>query len=143
VKVEKEIKMKNNLVRVSMLVLGAAAGYAQSVTALRANIPFDFMASGVNLPAGDYSVETKTPTVAILQARDKHASVIVGAVATQSLDPQKEGHLVFHRYGNQYFLADIWVRGSNVGRHIPVSKQERSFAKGQTEPGEVILAALR
>src|SRR5258708_5738555 len=135
--------MKNNLVRVSILVLGAAAAYAQSPSMVTANIPFDFAVRGVNLPAGRYSVDARTPGVVVFRSPDSRARAVVGSGAAQSLLPQKEGRLVFHRYGNQYFLSDIWIAGSDYGRHMPQSKQERDLAKRLTEPGEVVIAATR
>ena len=135
--------MKNNLVRVSILVLGAAAAYAQGVGPLKADIPFDFNARGMSMPAGNYSIDTKNPMIVVLRSHENRVNAVVGAGAVESLTTQKEGRLVFHRYGNQYFLSDIWISGSSYGRHLAPSQQERNLAKRQTEPGEVIVAALR
>jgi hypothetical protein len=53
-----------------------------------------------------------------------------------------EPKLVFHRYGDQYFLASIST-GSD-GRDLPVSRQERELTKAAGSAGlrrtEILLA---
>ena len=36
--------------------------------------------------------------------------------------------LVFHRYGNRYFLYQIWVEGNNRGRELPRTPSEKELA---------------
>jgi hypothetical protein len=43
--------------------------------------------------------------------------------------------LTFRRYGNTYFLAQVWVSGSAEGREMIKSKAERDLAKGEVEAG--------
>jgi len=40
---------------------------------------------------------------------------------------QQEPKLVFHRYGNQYFLSQIWT--TSAIRNIPMSRMERELKK--------------
>ena len=40
--------------------------------------------------------------------------------------------LVFHRYGDRYFLAQIWVAGNNSGSELPKSPREVEVAQ---DPG--------
>ena len=37
--------------------------------------------------------------------------------------------LVFHRVGNQYFLAEIWRSSDTEGMIVPTSKQEKELEK--------------
>ena len=127
--------MKNNLVRVSILVLGAAAAYAQGVGPLKADIPFDFNARGMSMPAGNYSIDTKNPMIVVLRSHENRVNAVVGAGAVESLTTQKEGRLVFHRYGNQYFLAQVWIAGRSSGDEVRKSTTERGIRRE--------LAALR
>jgi len=39
----------------------------------------------------------------------------------------QEPKLVFHRYGNQYFLSQIWT--TSAIRNIPMSRMERELKK--------------
>ena len=42
---------------------------------------------------------------------------------------QEETKLVFHRYGDQYFLSQIWTVGANSGRELLMPRLERELAK--------------
>lgn len=37
--------------------------------------------------------------------------------------------LVFNRYGEEYFLSQVWTDGGQLGRELPKSKRERSLEK--------------
>ncbi len=37
--------------------------------------------------------------------------------------------LVFHRYGNTYFLSQVWMAGSSVGREMRKTRQERAIER--------------
>lgn len=37
--------------------------------------------------------------------------------------------LVFHHFGDRFFLAQVWEQGSNIHRDVPSSKLERELAK--------------
>ena len=37
--------------------------------------------------------------------------------------------LVFHRVGNQYFLAEVWKSSDAEGMIVPASNQEKELAK--------------
>ena len=40
--------------------------------------------------------------------------------------PKNRGMLIFHRLGNNYYLAQIWTPGSAEGREMLKSKAERA-----------------
>ena len=42
-------------------------------------------------------------------------------------DRQMNAKLVFHRYGNTYFLSQIWMAGESTGRELPKTRQERAI----------------
>jgi hypothetical protein len=148
--------MKKNvlstLVTCCLFILGAAAtSYAQMPgSELRATIPFDFSVRGKTLPAGKYEVRrvNDSPEALIIshegsQARE-HA-----IFNTESLDARKipdRGQIVFHRYGDTYFLSEILIGGERMGRELPQSRQERRLRSemasngSQAEPETVALA---
>ena len=55
--------------------------------------------------------------------------MIVMSNSAQTLKPADKNKLVFDRYGTQYFLAEIWVEGARLGRHLPKSSREKELAK--------------
>jgi hypothetical protein len=62
-------------------------------------------------------------------------------------NPTNENKLMFHKYGNQYFLSDIRSGGASMNVHLPTSKAEKR-AKSQVEEARLyvndpVLIALR
>jgi hypothetical protein len=54
--------------------------------------------------------------------------------------PVSDAKLVFHRYGQQYFLAEVWDLNSTCGRQIQVNSRQTELARNQSK-GEVVLIA--
>ena len=48
---------------------------------------------------------------------------------TRASEVQGESRLVFNRYGDQYFLSQVWMAGSDTGRDLFQSRNERNLAK--------------
>jgi hypothetical protein len=60
--------------------------------------------------------------LAIRSADSKNNAIrLTNATASQERKPAR---LVFHRYGNTYFLSQVWEGGDRTGRQLVISKQE-------------------
>jgi hypothetical protein len=139
---QKEINMNRRFAHVSILVLGSAvAAFAQNPQAVMADVPFDFSVAGATMPAGHYVIDAKGATTITLHAVDNGKNAIATTTSARTLDPQKDARLVFHRYGNQYFLHQVWITGLTSGRELPASKQESNLAKGPANSKRVIIVA--
>ena len=93
------------------------------------DVPFAFSAAGQNLPAGHYIIQQHTGMVRIL---GNHQSLFVPTHA--AFRTQVEGSkLVFHRYGDSYFLSDLWITGSRDGKELYPSKAEHEVKAKQAE----------
>jgi hypothetical protein len=136
--------MKTNLLRTSILaVVTAAAVYGQSSQILKVSVPFDFVVGTKTLRAGQYTVDQgPVSRAAIIKSADHKRGVIVVGTSLQSLDPQKDGKLVFHRYGDTYFLIEVWGAG-NYGRQVPKTRRERELAARRLPPESSTLVASR
>ena len=64
-----------------------------------------------------------------ITSRMKDASLFVLTTRLQASATQEKGKLVFHRYGNRYFLAEIWTVGSRDGQKLRKSREERSIER--------------
>jgi hypothetical protein len=64
--------------------------------------------------------------------------ILTNAVQT-SIEPS-QGKLVFHRYGDEYFLSQIWQAGVNAGRELPKSRREIEVAANARRGTEAIMA---
>jgi len=139
--------MKKQLLTVATvlsLLLVAASAFAQSGT-VRANIPFKFVVDKQALPAGEYTL-TKLGVTGSITAIQRDGGKEVKLVMPNNLEtlkPADKTKLVFRCYGDRYFLSEIWVAGSTLGRKLPKSAHESEVAKDFTSQDVVVLASLR
>ena len=120
------------LVIVFSIALAGTAG-AQSRVLAKANIPFDFVAQGKTFPSGSYVIaRVHSLLLGIRHAQGAEVTLLpespVGGGLTQS-----RTKIVFHRYGNRYFLAQIWTSGDSFGSGLPKSAEEKRLERSQTE----------
>lgn len=114
----------------------------------KANVPFEFIVGDKALPAGEYAVSTiGTGEALAIQSTDpnRNAVRLSNAVTRRG---EKSGALVFHRYGETYFLSQVWERGESQGRQLLKSSQERAIerelsriARNRTIKYEVVIIA--
>jgi hypothetical protein len=122
-----------------LTALTAAGAFAQSTAVLRADIPFEFRVGGTLLPAGHYEVLPQTgPNLVEIQCSDCKAGVLVRIQWVQAPARPDKGELIFHRYGNAYFLSKVWSPGSSQGREMPASPAERELASS----GPAVVTAI-
>ncbi len=120
-----------SLVSLLTLLLVAGSAIAQTVH-VRGNIPFNFAVGSKTFPAGTYDIRTISSgdnRTLLLQSRDADASIMVNSNAAETLEPANKTKLVFNQYGNRYFLSQIWVNGSTLGRQLPKSSREKEIAR--------------
>jgi hypothetical protein len=95
------------------------------------NLSFSFLVGNRPMPPGRYLV---TPSgsgyVGVFNTKDPRDKLLVAVHAVESRDAQTP-KLVFHRYGDSYFLAEVWNSNGNLGRQLPKSKREREIASGK------------
>jgi len=126
------------------LVLAVGSAMAQSNVTLKADVPFEFVASKNTLPAGEYTVQfwAGSPTLAVANA-DRSAKAVVMTNAIEADRPAEQPKLVFRKYGDRYFLAQIWVDGVARGNELPVSKTEREWTRRASQPQVIAIIARR
>lgn len=139
----KRLSMLSVLVMVSALSTFAQVGRQFTVT-----IPFNFYAAGKTLPAGQYHVGRSTQNSAeglVLRGTDGRAGVFTLTKGIPTEKAQQQSKLLFRRYGDQYFLAEVWISGMSTGRGLPSSRKERliaqEIAKHGNNPKKVAVVA--
>src|SRR5579859_3464331 len=125
-------QMKHNFMRFSVVMSAIAfftitSAQAQPSEKLSVTIPFDYYAGGKVLPAGDYIVSDGIATgVMMLRSRTQGQTVLLPTHNVASSRPQVDAKLIFHRYGNRYFLSEIWSEpGSVQGYGLSPSRAEK------------------
>jgi hypothetical protein len=115
---------------------------AQASTALaEVNIPFAFQTTNQTLPAGMYRIDRESGYLVRLQGPDRTGGFLVMHVAIKS-HAADHGTIVFDRYGDKYFLRQIWTAGDTAGLESPKSRAEKETlqAKNNQNPSSIELA---
>ena len=113
-------------------IITAGKAIAQDY-AVRATIPFSFTVNGKVLPAGNYTIGTDVTSPRILKISDRtqHANALAMSMPAAE-EKHKSNQLVFHKYGDQYFLCEIRSQQSSLNVELPTSRQEKQ-ARSQTQ----------
>jgi len=130
------IKFIPKIALLSALLILTAAGSvnAQSLANRhRFTIPFDFAFGETKLPAGKYAVGRALQSsddimISITDENGRSKAIVLSNALTKLLSVKRDT-LVFHRYGDQYFLVQVWAAGAATGREFPASKLEREVRK--------------
>ena len=93
-----------------------------------ADIPFDFIIGDKTLPSGRYTVSSATNDGQGLKiiARSGKAAAFRLSNPVTAKNEKLRPRLVFHRYGEQYFLVQVWSR-DHYGRQLMQCKMERNL----------------
>jgi hypothetical protein len=119
-----------SLVSMFTLCAAVASANAQLSIPIRAKIPFDFTVGDKKLLAGEYTFSRlsgfSNSNVMFVSSVDGSTRVFQSTFGAQVLTPKDESTLVFHKYGDQYFLEQIWTGGEQEGTQVPESRGERT-----------------
>lgn len=112
----------------AVMVAGAKAQTAGSQI-MRANVPFAFTVGEKSLPAGTYTISILNPTSdrPALQIRNEDgrlSAIIQTAGVGGSLADNSK--LVFRRYGEQYFFAQVQMAGDSTSLVATKTNAERA-----------------
>ena len=122
---------------------------AQSIhNPVAVTIPFSFENGSQRLPPGRYTVSMILGN--ILQVRSDKDGTNFMVHPDVSLNPAEKSKLVFTRYGNHYFLREVWAAGVSTHmlcRKSPAEKQLQQLILAQNnaaptaEPVSVLTAS--
>ncbi len=118
----KRLTMKLFLTFAAVCAWGSAL-QAQSYR-MSADVPFAFHLGASSLPAGAYQLEKPLETQVQSMITPSGRRVLVG-LAGNLFDSRNTPRLVFHRYGNEYFLSEIW-NGKGSGTKLKPTASENS-----------------
>lgn len=127
------------------LVLALVINVAFAQSKCKADVPFAFAVDQTSMAAGQYSIIEISAGVMQVRNDSTNASAAVIVQHEESLKPQHP-RMVFHKYGDRYFLAEVWGGSGDSGMEFPAGKleQEVRAAYRNTSPhAEEVVVALR
>ncbi len=145
--------MKSHVIWLSLILMalfGSAAvpTNAQSAYGVRANVPFDFTVGDKTFHAGKITARRVAGSDAgpmSISNLDGGQQVFRIARRLQGPDSSDQAKLVFNKYGDRYYLAQVWVPGFNAWELVK-SRSERAIRREMrlaknTEPDLVTVFA--
>jgi hypothetical protein len=127
-------------VGVSCLLAGMAVPATAQLgwAALKSDVPFAFVSGNRTLQAGQYFIEIGQARVRFLDASRHQVQGIFSNTQACNLKAEQP-RLVFHRYGETYFLSQIWSSAYKID--LPTSRTEYQLrASMKADQGTVTLA---
>jgi hypothetical protein len=122
-----EHKMKNQLIHNFSLVLLVAVNTPAGESQIRVQIPFAFHVGESLLSAGEYTVETGAALLR-LRSVDSKTSLTIICNSVQSLTAPSQDNLVFSKYGDEFFLFQVWKADISRGQEFRRSRREIELA---------------
>jgi hypothetical protein len=99
-----------------------------------ADIPFDFRSGSEMMPAGRYDIQTLSNHILVMRGATQNRSQFLVAIDAATAQPSDHGKLVFHRYGNKYFLYQVWSAGEASGFQLPKGHAEKEVIRAANNP---------
>ena len=102
---------------------------------MQANVPFSFTVGNTTLPAGRYEIrrlDVTATNVLELRSIKGRTTVVFEVEDAQTPDdqPARKTELVFNTFGDQNFLSQVWVAGSEEGSELAKSRMEKRLVDG-------------
>ncbi len=128
---------------VFVLALDPNQAYAQILGNLEANIPFQFHAGNVKLPAGKYLIhllDSADPGVMEITNADGSTAALSEVQQAQANSSPAKSELIFDKYGNHYFLTKLFDEGNSSGSQVLESRYEKRVGQAAADGQEHVPA---
>jgi hypothetical protein len=128
------------------LTIGASKAKAQITDDLEVNIPFQFHAGDTKLPAGEYRIHVlEDSDLRLMEISSANGSVsALFQVQDRGLNSTPaNSELIFNKYGDRYFLTELFEEGSASGSQVVKSRYEKAVSQQAAEAQEHVTAHRR
>lgn len=126
-----------------MMIAAVAAAQIPATERITAQVPFTFVVANHVVPLGEYVIQRADPSGRVLMIRSPGARIDLFAAASMQKDEtmSQADSLVFHRYGNRYYLVGVKLGDSRVIYSLKPSAFEEELLAQNTEETEAVLLA--
>jgi len=134
-------RLRSLLIALAILLLASTASAQQ--TNMKVNVPFDFFVGEQVYPAGEYTLRSMAGNDAMIRidGRSEVRSAMLPSNPCAVRQRSEQTKLVFHRFGDSYFLYQAWIAGNRDGRQFSASHTQRQLAQNIHNGDTVVVAA--
>jgi hypothetical protein len=128
------------------LTIYPGKAHAQIIGDLEVNIPFQFHAGNAKLPPGKYVIhmlDDSDLTIMEISSADGSASALFQVQETEANSTPAKSELIFNKYGDRYFLAELFDEGNPSGSKVLESRYEKRISQAGTTAQEHVPARHR
>ena len=125
----------------SLLTTGAA--FAQN--SAQGYVPFAFSVSNTTVPAGHYRIAVNSAQSLLIRNLDELKLTVFSPIAAGAQAKDSSCKLVFHKYGDRYFLNQVLCPSNAISVDLPATRREK-HAEQREARGPVdtsVLVAMR
>lgn len=134
-------KSKHHLLALFIALIFALAVHttkaqAQIIGNLEVNIPFQFHVGSSKLPAGKYIIHMLDDSdlmVMEISSADGSTSALFNVQSAKANSASARSELIFNKYGNRYFLAELFDEDNPDGSRVVESRYEKRIDKATLE----------
>jgi len=121
-----------------------ATAQMKSTERIVTQVPFKFMVGAVEMPAGECIVQLADEKGSLLAVRNPEAKRSVYVLTVANLGKKSpNAAMVFHRYGDRYFLAELRIEDSSTVYTLQPTKLENEFRAHNIPATQDILLASK
>lgn len=135
--------MKKHAAALLILMLAGLTGLvnAQTRPTVIAQVPFNYIANGKTMPAGECRVKVDYNGQPVMWIASGDQTIVALPMINESAKAAEETNLVFHKYGNRYFLASVSSRGQNRSYQLSAGSLEKELRASNVDEKDVTLVA--
>jgi hypothetical protein len=125
------------------LTMNPTKAQAQIIDQLDANVPFEFHAGNAKFPAGQYIIRfahEDDRSYMEISSADGRTSALFQVRPIEANSTAAKSELIFNKYGDRYFLAQLFEGGSETGNEVMESRYEKQVNKAALEAQEHVPA---
>ena len=129
--------LKTYALLVLTVALCAVAAQAQASVMVKGNVPFNFVVGDHTLPGGQYIVKSLGQEIDAWFDSDGQ-QLFIDRTFAMSKEDLSSTKLVFSRYGDTYYLVELWSNG--VAHEVRQPSKMQHIAK--TQKPEVVAVLM-
>ena len=138
--------MKRNIAIALVGLAGlVTTGGAFAQNSAQGYVPFAFSVSNTTLPAGHYRIASNSAQSVVIRNLNELKRIVLSPIASQAKAKDSSCKLVFHKYGDRYFLRQVLCPSNAISVDLPATRRER-YAQQLEARGPVadpVLVAMR